>query len=374
MKKVGVITFHAALNYGSMLQAQATQLAIERMGHDCEIIDYRLPVMDRYDRLYCARGHGGLRGKLLRSCYLAQSGARRERVRLFEDYEKRFLRESVRYDSYAALAGAAEAYDVFVSGADQIWSEQVPELRATGGDAILGYFLGFTERKKISYASCIAAMKRENLEKYRPYLERYAALSTREQQGADTLSALLGAPVPVVLDPSMLLSKEDWAPYAGDEPLVKEPYALLYSLRCGAVQRDWMRAIRAFNARHRLKIVVVAPYFELPMPGVQNALASGPREFLNLFANAEVVFTDTFHGTAFAVDFNRPVYTIENKYWKEDVRKSYLLRSLGMADRLIADESDIAAVEDYRYDYSAVNVLLNERREASLAWLRNALD
>ena len=110
------------------------------------------------------------------------------------------------------------------------------------------------------------------------------------------------------------------------------------------------------------------------MPGVQNALASGPREFLNLFANAEVVFTDTFHGTAFAVDFNRPVYTIENKYWKEDVRKSYLLRSLGMADRLIADESDIAAVEDYRYDYSAVNVLLNERREASLAWLKNALD
>lgn len=375
MKKVGILTFHAALNYGSVLQAQATQAVISRLGYDAELIDYRLPVMDRYDSVYCARGHHGWKGRALRALYPLKKRERTERIRKFEAYEKEHLVMSDRrYSSPRELEEIREAYDVFVSGSDQIWSEGVPEIKLSEEGAIRGYFLAFTDRKKISYASCTAAMKEEALRAYQKELERYAFLSAREKKGADAIEKILGRKVELVLDPSLLLTKEDWAAFAGSERLVEEPYLLLYSLRCGRVQRSWMNAIKAFNKSRKLKVVVIAPYFELPMPGALNMLASGPEEFLNLFRYAEVVFTDTFHGTAFAVNFNRPVYSIGNKYWKEDVRKSFLLQSLGMEDRLIGDEADITAVEDYHYDYSRVNRVLEEKREASLAYLKAALE
>ena len=103
-------------------------------------------------------------------------------------------------------------------------------------------------------------------------------------------------------------------------------------------------------------------------------LDAGPKEFLNLYHNAEVVFTDTFHGTAFAVNFNRPVFALGNKYWKKDIRKTFLMNQLGMQDRLIEDESEISDVTNYSYDYMNVNNRIDELRASSLDYLRNALE
>ena len=374
MKKVGIVTFHYPLNFGSVLQAQATQIAVERLGYESEIIDYRFVSSSEYDKIYLSRRNGGFEGMLIKPLLYIHPQKRAVRIARYNEYDKQLVKSKGTFCSYEELTKVCNDYDIFMSGSDQIWSSSVPEIVRSGTDAIYGYFLAFTEKPKIAYASCVAAMKAEDLQEYKEFIEKYSFIATREERGAEVLRELLGHDVPVVMDPSFLLTKEEWAEYTEQRRLINDPYVLLYSLRNGAAQRNWMKAIRKFCKDKKFRIVVISPYFSYPMPGVTYMLDAGPKEFLNLYHNAEIVFTDTFHGTAFAVNFNRPVFALGNKYWKKDIRKTFLMNQLGMQDRLIEDESEISDVTNYSYDYMNVNNRIDELRASSLDYLRNALE
>lgn len=375
MKKVGILTFHSSYNYGSVLQAQATQLAIENLGYDATIIDYRPHGYDDYDELYCARNRVGIKGRLFYWCIILRKNERRKRVQKFEEYFTNNLKLSMRVSSYKGLEGLNKAYDIFVSGSDQIWSDQVPEVKRAGGNTVLGYYLAFTDQKKIAYASCVASLKEEQLEKYRSYLLQYDWLSTRESIGVERIQNITGRKVELVLDPTLLLDKEQWLAHAkvSDVPLVQGDYVLLYSLRNFKAEKCWAKWLKKFAKKHNLSIVVVAPYFEFIVPGAKNMLNVGPKDFLNLYANAKVVCTDTFHGTAFAVNFNKPFFSLGTKYWKDDIRKTSLLKLLGLESRLIEDESDIMLFENYGCDFSESNRRIRELRTSSVDYLRAAL-
>lgn len=374
MKNIGIITFHAAYNYGSVLQAQATQLAIEKLGYHSEIIDYRPSTYDHYDRIYCERGHTGKKGKLLTFLLKIRKKKRNKRIRLFETYMAANMKtSSTRFFHFSDLSRAKKDYDIFLSGSDQIWSKMVPEIMLAGNDTVLGYFLAFTDRKKVSYASSVASMNEQDLTEYKTYLEQYEALSTREQIGLERLERVIEKDIELVLDPTFLLTAQEWRQFAMDERIVKEPYVLLYSLRNHKAQKFWMMGLKKFAKQNSLKIVVLAPYFEMPVTGAVNMLASGPAEFLNLYANATVVCTDTFHGTAFAVNFNKPFYSLGAKYWKEDIRKTALLKLLGLESRIINDEIEMADFVNYDCDFTNANRILSKERKRSISYLKNVL-
>lgn len=374
MKKVGIITFHASLNHGSVFQAQATQYMIQKLGYEAEIIDYRPETYDIYDKIYCKRNRGRIREKMYYLMMLFNHLERQKRIKKFEAYqEKNIVKSKERIKTYADLSKIAESYDVFVTGSDQVWSKAVPEIVLAGEDAVLAYYLGFTHKKKIAYASSVASMREEDLSEFEAYLNQYSFLSTREQVGVERLQKVTGKKVELVVDPSFLLNFKEWIKFAKPKRIVKESYVLLYSLRNHIAEKNWERALHIFAQKHGLKIVVVAPYFEYKMPGTIDMQLAGPSEFLRLYADASVVCTDTFHGTAFAVNFNKPVYSLGTKYWKEDIRKTSLLKMLGLENRLIDDENDIISVKDYSCDYSKANEILNQMREQSVLYLKKAL-
>lgn len=375
MKKVGIITFHASYNHGSVFQAQATQQAIQNLGYEAEIIDYRPKTYDEYDRLYCRRGHGGIKGMFYYALLRMDRAKRMERVHKFQEYQRNHLHlSSERYMTYSSLSEIKDHYDIFVSGSDQVWSKRVPEIAKDSKDAVLAYYLGFTQKKKISYASSVASMQEADLEEFRSYLMDYAHISTRETIGAERLQHVTGRDITTVVDPSFLLNRQDWTRFAEPQKLVDGKYVLLYSLRNYKAEKNWSKALEIFAKNHGLKIVVIAPYFETKMKNAIDMRLAGPREFLRLYADAEVVCTDTFHGTAFAVNFQKPVYSLGTKYWKEDIRKTSLLQSLDMKSRLIDDENDLLSVEDYRFDYGKSSELLEQKRKESITFLCKALE
>lgn len=373
-KKVGIITFHASYNHGSVFQAQATQQAIQNLGYDAEIIDYRPKTYDDYDRLYCRRGHSGIKGRLYYALLRIHRTQRLERIQKFQQYQHENLCLSQkRYLTYDSLSEIANAYDMFVSGSDQIWSKNVPEIAIDSERAVLAYYLGFTQRKKIAYASSVASMKEKDLKEFQSYLMDYAYISTREAIGAERLQHITGRDITTVVDPSFLLDHQEWIHFAEPRKLVDGKYVLLYSLRNYVAEKNWSDALNIFAEQHGLKIVVIAPYFERKMKNAIDMRLAGPKEFLRLYADAEVVCTDTFHGTAFAVNFQKPVYSLGNKYWKGDIRKTSLLKALHMESRLINDESDLLSIEDYRFDYREANAILERQREESICYLRHEL-
>ena len=374
MKKVGIITFHSSYNHGSVLQAQATQMIINALGYDAEIIDFRPDLFDKYDYIYCKRNCASLKKKIVSLMMLLQCNDRKKRISNFENYQTKYLHTNgKRIRTYSELVELANDYDIFVSGSDQIWSDIVPETKAAPADTILGYYLAFTEKKKISYASCASSLKEENLKKYIKFLSEYAHISAREKIGADRISKVIEKPVELVLDPSLLVSKEKWAEFCSEDPIVKEPYVLLYSLRDLKAEMCWKKALKSFSEYHKLKVVVIAPYFQVPFPNCINMLTASPAEFINLFKNAKVICTDSFHGTAFAVNFNKPFYSLGNKYWKDDIRKSSLLELLNLKSRILADEMDITSVKDFSCDFSEANRIIEEMRQSSIAYLKTSL-
>lgn len=374
MKRVGIVTIHSTYNIGSVLQAQATQKVIQNLGYDAEIIDYRPASYDKYDLIYCRRASGGsIKGFVFYFLLNMRYFQRQKRINSFIDYQRRNLRlSSSRYKSCNEMKEIANKYDIFVSGSDQIWSKNVPEI-ASEEDIIMGYFLNFTNNKKISYASCVASMQESDLWEYKKYLKEYSALSTREQIGVEKLQKVTGKKVKLVLDPTLLIDSNEWMKYASAKICIDEPYVLLYSLKSHTAEKNWSKALNKFSKVHNLKIVVIAPYFEYKLKNSIDMRLVGPSEFISLYSKASVICTDTFHGTAFAVNFNKPFFSLGNKYWKDDIRKTSLLKLLNLENRLIDDESDILKYDDYSCNYDNANHILEMQRSNSITYLKKAL-
>ena len=178
---VGIITYHAAYNYGSVLQAYATQTKIASMGHHVTMIDYRSEEGERYYRNLYFRGQG-LKSTLADMTMLPVATKRKLRMERFE----RFIRENMRlsqnqYHKPGELGKLADAFDVAVSGSDQIINKHSNELERVGWGYMDPYLLAWAQCRKISYASSPATMTDEELDRIGPALARFDALSARER-------------------------------------------------------------------------------------------------------------------------------------------------------------------------------------------------
>ena len=144
--KVGIITFHGSHNHGSMLQAYATQRAIEKIGIESEIINFRMKSQKEYYSLYPMK-FGTMR--FFRSlCMLPIHMARKKRSEKFENFlRNRFLLSGKELANYDDLKSVSEKYDLYLSGSDQIWSNLIPEFKSTEADYTGVYFLDFVNKQ-----------------------------------------------------------------------------------------------------------------------------------------------------------------------------------------------------------------------------------
>ena len=365
--RAGLITFHFAHHYGAQLQAYATMRAIQGLGWDCQIIDYRLPHTTRTNQIF-KRG-GGLRGAAADAHTALHYAAFQRRFQRFEAFvAEQMALSPERYTSVEQLRAAPPEYDVYVAGSDQIWNPYIFENKEFDP----AFLLAFAQGRKIAYAPSLGVpeLPADKAEQLRGYLASYSALSVREKRGQALLEQVTGRPARVVLDPTLLLTGEDWGALAVP-PRFRGPYILCYFVSDPAEAAPYALAL---SQKTGWPIVQLAGARRKIEGARELVFDAGPREFLGLFQNAGAVVTNSFHGAAFSLQFRKNFFTSmspKERRQPEFSRIYSLLSRLGCADRIIG--LDAAAPVEAEMDYGAVYEKLEAARADSLAYLDAAL-
>ena len=359
--KVAVITLHRVTNFGSLLQTYATQKSLEQMGCDVETIDF-VPEGLTFYRSVWPKGHSTVK-RLIKLLPLTA-------VNMIQfSMSDRFLRRHIhltkkRYGSFAKLKADLPQADVYLSGSDQVWNTQNSNPPADLG----AYYLAFVdEKKKIAYAGSFGKddFSQEEQAMVTAWLKDYDALSVREDTAVDTLRCF-GLDGIHVVDPTLLLTAQQWQDFCTKKK--PEPgYIFVYNLNRNKVLED---AALALAKKKGLRIVNFADTFEF-IKGAKNRFGNTPMDFINYISNADYVLTDSFHGTAFSLNFSRQVLSVPAP--KYNCRLESILRMTGCENRMFTSVEEALEKADTPIDYSVVSEKLSAARALSAQYLKEAL-
>ena len=370
-KKVGIITMHRVLNPGSVLQAYALFKQVCKMGYECEIIDYQYPnaIHSEKDKECDSDLKKALKMLLLRIRFFILYRGRLQRKRYL-----RFINENLSLSKYyptkESLFEDSPEYDVYMTGSDQVWNPGCMK-----GDE--SFFCAWKrDCKRISYASSfstsiIPAIYKEH---YSTYLSKYDFLGVREQAAVDIIKELTGKQSFVVCDPTMLLTKADYLPLLKFSKIHKKrPYILVYALTYAYNPYPQMETIIEM-VKEKMGLPVVYLYTNsIDHYHYKGSITSaGPCEFIDLFMNASFVVTSSFHGTAFALNFGVPFYSIVPDSVSSDSRIMSLLQLVGASDRAIRVSQYKDSV-DVDMDYMPISKLIENLRQDSYNFLEESL-
>ena len=362
--KVGVITRHAITNYGSLLQAYATQTAVEEMGFECEIIDYI-----RSDESYRTHEKTLLRRKpewnnnpVKKLLYLALRQP--ESIlsgRKFEKERGKYLKLSKLYETRESLSRDCPMADVFMTGSDQVWGP------TEDGSYDDNYCLSFAGgAKKIAYAASFGHtdMTKELSDYYKKYLGTYSHIAVREASAVNIIEEL-GYSAQQVLDPTLLFDKSFWGPKTAD--IKKKDYILVYQLHNDSKLGEYAKEVA--KKKNLPLIRISTAYHQMNRPG-KFIWCPDISEFLGYVKNASLMITDSFHGTAFAINFNTPfVEVLPNN--NTGTRNVSILSLTGLSDRILTDSNK--NIDEIPVDFTHANEVLCKERERSRKVLTDML-
>jgi len=361
--RIGIITFHRAINYGAILQAYALQEAFEKMGCECNIIDYRNALIESLHKKSILADCRNLKdiGR-----FIFYSKYQNEKFKKFREFASTRLSLSHAYYSIDELRKETSEYDRFICGSDQVWN-----CKNTNFDK--SYFLDFTDNtlKKNSYAASFgfSGIPSEYTEEYRTLLKDFNNISVREWQGNQIISNLIGKNVEVVLDPTMLIKKLEWERIAEDYKK-KTNYILLYAF--SRVSTTMKMFIEKLSRQTGCEIVYISHSLLNPIKATYEKCV-GPTEFLGLFKDARYIVTNSFHGTAFSIIFNKDFF-LEMLPESQGVnsRLDNILDVFGLKKRqIVKGENDFI---DEPVDYNKVNQKLLIERQKSLEFLNRIVE
>jgi hypothetical protein len=382
VKKIGLITYHAAHNYGAILQAYATQYTIEKMGAKCEIINFQPDSMKYYNALYKFPKYKDILPsvKSLAAClyrmvkYRSYDKKRRSRGKKFDDFMRTKLKMTREYRTIEELVNENLQYDVTITGSDQTWNIHCPIWKATDKiiDYSAAYFLGFVNHgKKAAFAASIGDTTAEELALYKALLLCYDYIAIRGFLEKKIVESVVNNDIEVVLDPVFLLKKEEWVSSLGmsRKPIVKEPYVLLYSIHGYREIEHLIDESKKFAAQKNLPFVCVTPNAFRRFGGTIQIYDTGPLDFLDLYRNASFVIADTFHAICFSIIFRKPFLTVEKTDNRNDLRKTSLLEIFDMKSRMVDSPGKINTHKNHDMDYGRHEEII----EKSINWSKARL-
>lgn len=374
-RKIGLITYHSAYNFGSVLQAYATQEAIKEIAGNCEVLNYRSKEQKRvYSIFKWDRGLKGMIKSGVKNVLMLRDW-RTQKVRM--DKYERVISELFALSKEVTAANEVSElwnqYDLIVSGSDQIWNKHSNELEHVGWDEMAPYLLRGYKGKKVSYASSLTNMTDEEISKIIADISEFDAISFREQDTYHKMKNDFMISCENVLDPTFLLSKEAWKSKLNLSRSGKENYLLYYALNKRSEIKAAVINIKKYARKHDLQVKMIAPLNYIgEIADVEILKDVDPIDFMNLILNASTVVTDSYHGTILSVNLGKDIYSI-CKGHPSDFRKVNILSQLGMADRIIRSTEELLMMEYAPINYHAVNKQIESRKEKSICFLADAL-
>lgn len=384
MKNIGLVTYYNSDNYGAMLQAYALQNEIKRNNCECIIISH-----DRFSSRNIEQSSGSRSKKIIKLLTFAFRYPRSIRYTILSFSKKiRSGRNTCKnkcaafrdeyfpnktidfYYSTEQIMNNPPIFDGYVCGSDQIWN---PE-RFTGAAP---FYLDFVPegRNRIAYAPSLAMTSiPENLySQYKALLSKFTDVSVRENRGCEAVKKATGISPTWVLDPTFLMSKDEWIKFENDNVDTPGRYIFCYFLS----KENALHARNTINAisKKMNAEVVVLPFGIHTIDKNWHSLDSaGPREFVALIHKAEYILTDSFHGTAISINLEKPF-----NVFSEDTNASFanrfdrilnILNICGLQHKTFTNVSDL---DTSAIDYIKVDEALLAMRETSKSFLSSAL-
>lgn len=370
MKKVAIITLNGYFNYGNRLQNYALQESIGRLGFEVETLinntqfnTKQTCMLDKIKKI---------KEKNMKEVYEIfyrkienhiYKDLKKKRTQIFKDFSLEHINETDYISENHIPEDLLIKYDYFVTGSDQVWN---PNYRK--GSFI--EFLTFAPpEKRIAYAPSfgVSEIPEEYIENYKKWLSEMPHLSVREDAGADIIKKLTGRDVPVLVDPTMLLTKEDWLSISktpSNKPM--KNYLLTYFL--GEISKDRKKLIIEIAKRNELEIVNLSQVKD------KIPFLTGPSEFIDYVNSASLFCTDSFHGAVFSILLEKPFIMFKRKGKSPSMnsRIETLLTKFKLESRLVQNIKSNEQI--FEIDYSHVPPILQKERDSSINYLKNALN
>ena len=359
--------FYDSCNYGGILQAYALTKALEKMGVESEQICYKLASAYPIKRRMKIIGKKYL-NELSQARNLSVVVKLHKRNSVVRKAAEDFVPHSKEVYSERSINSCVDKYDAFITGSDQVWSQNWP-----------AYFLDFVpaKKKKIAYAVSVgnSALPQNEIEYIKGYSKTFAAISVREEESAEKLDRVIeDKKIELTLDPTLLLDREDWEAVTSPR-LVSDEYLFCYFL--GADNR--LRQLALEYAKERDLKVVTIPHMQQRVEindlsfGDEQVYYASPQDFLSYIRYSKAVFTDSFHACVFSQVFQKQYYVFgRSEFAKMSNRIITLTRLFGTESHFIGNEKDyslayINSLNDIDYSIPVDDYL--KRKQDSLRFL-----
>ena len=392
MNHIGILShYHKSKNIGGLLQSYALVTFLNKNGFQTEQISfdydffdkkskkirlelfldkypiYKLPFIFVYKiYFYIVKIFKKYKNKRISKFIQIQN-------QIAEEFENFIPHSKEKYNT-TNIQNANKNYDIFISGSDQVFCTYLLPLSAYYGEFALPF------KKVISYAASSNTkkftQKAEDL--FVKKLQRLNKISVREKTLKNYIEKISSKKAELVLDPTFLLSSNDWLEISNPKNIPNKKYIFCYFL---GSKSSWQRQKAQEYADEYGYEVVHLPYIMRTIRPSDKYLTGqgrydvGPREFIALINNAECVFTDSFHGLAFSINFNKNFYIFdrddETGTKSMNARITDTLEMFGLQKRHITNKNDI--LDNILVDFTNAHKILEQEKQKSINWLLNAL-
>lgn len=384
-KKVGIVSCYFKNNYGSMLQAYATQYVLDKWNIENETInvDENIDFSNGKKKYYISQitNISFIKSKLgmiklkfdkkINKKLGKNIAIRDEKYKEF----KRNYKLTKPFHTYKELTEQCENYSTVLVGSDQLW---LP-VNVVADYYTLNWVPDDVNKISLATSFGVSTVPDKYKESYKKFLNRIDNLSVRESAGVKLVSELSDKEATLVCDPTLLLTKQEWMEIQQEERIIKDKYILCYFLGNNIEHRKFAERLKEktgykiVSLNHADEYVKYSDIFADETP-----YDIGPAEWINLIRNAEYVCTDSFHGTVFSLINNTKFFTFErysnkNSKVSTNSRIYSLLEIVNLKERILSGTENVEDVLKYNIDFDKVNTKLADFRNESKAFLEKAL-
>lgn len=368
--KIGILTYQYAINYGAVLQAYALKKFLESRSNEVEIINYNTNYLYLSNRTFYQKLKTSVWG-ILRNILGGN-----KKIEALDIFRQRYLElnpcqitTKEKLQEYVS----SNNFDSFIVGSDQVWNNSI-----NGNDD--SYFLSFASSEtKISYAASfgVSDLTGYDIELLKNNLKSFKAISVRENTAKKMLNNIGIQNVSVVLDPVFLLEKEKWdelAGYGSNEG----PYILCYVMPGDtSLEKKIRETAIEYSRKTGWKIIYIGrKEYKRFIPDGYDYIGASPIEFIRLIRDARIILTNSFHGTAFSLIFQKQFFSFANTSLTGEMQLSSricdLLWEIGLADHIIGQKDNSYNIDNH-IDYNKVNSNIDSLRNKSLSFLISSI-